>query len=82
MEHLVQAEGDMVSSCSRCEEVLEGEACVGGLPPEQELQEQLVQEARRAVSWQPEENEQLELLMETDSLRKSIHNLGTIVTTR
>ncbi|XP_056880208.1 tripartite motif-containing protein 2-like isoform X2 [Takifugu flavidus] len=46
-----------------------------------ELQEQLLHLAQLNVSCQPEENDQLDLMMETDTLRKSIHNLGTIVTT-
>lgn len=82
VEQLLQAEGDMVSSCSRVEEALEGEACVASLQVERELQQQLLQAAQRPASCQPEENQQLDLLMETDALRKSVHNLGTIVTTR
>lgn len=82
MEHLVQVEGDLVSCCSRSEEALEGEACVASMRVEQQLQQQLQQAAQRPASCQPEENDQLELLMETDALRKSVHNLGTIVTTR
>ncbi|CAF90324.1 unnamed protein product [Tetraodon nigroviridis] len=76
VEHLVQAEQDMVSSCSRCQEVLEGEACVAGLQAEREVEEQLLQAAQRPASCQPEENHQLDLLMDTDALRKSVHNLG------
>uniref|UniRef100_H3CBQ8 RING-type E3 ubiquitin transferase n=1 Tax=Tetraodon nigroviridis TaxID=99883 RepID=H3CBQ8_TETNG len=72
---------DMVSSCSRCQEVLEGEACVAGLQAEREVEEQLLQAAHVSASCQPEENHQLDLLMDTDALRKSVHNLGTIVTT-
>lgn len=82
VDHLVQAEGDMVSSCSRSEEALVAEACVASMPAERQLQEQLLRLAQLSVSCQPEENHQLDLLMETDTLRKSIHNLGTIVTTR
>lgn len=73
VESLVQAEGDMLSSCSRCEEALGGVASEAGLPP---------QAAQPPASCQPEENDQLDLLMDTDALRKSIHNLGTVVTTR
>lgn len=72
----------MVSSCSRSEEALVGEACVASMQVEQELQEQLLHLAQLNVSCQPEENDQLDLMMETDTLRKSVHNLGTIVTTR
>lgn len=49
---------------------------------EQELREQLLQLAQLDVFCQPEENDQLDLMMETDALRKSVHNLGTIITTR
>uniref|UniRef100_A0A8C3A0J6 RING-type E3 ubiquitin transferase n=1 Tax=Cyclopterus lumpus TaxID=8103 RepID=A0A8C3A0J6_CYCLU len=48
---------------------------------EQELQERLGGLAGLGLPCQPEENDQLDLLLETDGLRKSIHNLGTIVTT-
>lgn len=82
VDHLVQAEGDMVSSCSRSEEALGGEACVASVPGERQLRDRLLHLAQLSVSCQPEENDQLDLVMETDTLRKSIHNLGTIVTTR
>lgn len=82
MDHLVQAEEDIVSSCTRSEEALVGEACVASVQGERELQEQLLHLAQLSVSCQPEENDQLDLMMETDTLRKSVHNLGTIVTTR
>lgn len=71
-----------MSSCTRSEEALVGEACVASMQVERELQEQLLHLAHLNVSCQPEENDQLDLMMETDTLRKSIHNLGTIVTTR
>lgn len=71
-----------MSSCNRSEEALVGEACVASMQVERELQEQLLHLAHLNVSCQPEENDQLDLMMETDTLRKSIHNLGTIVTTR
>lgn len=72
----------MLSSCTRSEEALLGEACVASMQVEQELQEQLLQLAQLDVLCQPEENDQLDLMMETDALRKSVHNLGTIITTR
>lgn len=71
-----------MSSCTRSEEALLGEACVASMQVEQELQEQLLQLAQLDVLCQPEENDQLDLMMETDVLRKSVHNLGTIITTR
>lgn len=59
-----------------------GEACVASLQVEQELGERLLELASLRLPYQPDENDQLDLVMETDGLRKSIHNLGTIVTTR
>lgn len=58
------------------------EACVASLQVEQELGERLLELGNLRLPYQPEENDQLDLMMETDGLRKSIHNLGTIVTTR
>lgn len=82
MDSLVRGEGDLEASCSQAEEALAGEACVASLQAEQELQEKLGELAGLGLPCQPEENDQLDLLLETDGLRKSIHNLGTIVTTR
>lgn len=82
MDSLVRGEGDLMACCTQTEEALGGEACVASLQVEQELQERLRELAVFGLPCQPEENDQLDLLMETDGLRKSIHNLGTIVTTR
>lgn len=82
VDNLVQVEGDILASCTQSEEALAGEACVASLQVERELQERLDLLGGLDLSCQPEENDQLDLVMETDGLRKSIHNLGTIVTTR
>ncbi|XP_076019317.1 tripartite motif-containing protein 2 [Genypterus blacodes] len=81
VENLVQGEGDMTTACTQTEEALAGEACAATLQAERELKDNLVDLASFGLSCQPEENDQLDLLLETDGLRKSIHNLGTIVTT-
>lgn len=82
MDSLVREAGDITASFTQLDEVLAGEACVASLQVEQELQARLGELAGLNLSCQPEENDQLDLVMETDGLRKSIHNLGTIVTTR
>lgn len=82
LDSLVRGEGDIRASCTQSEEALAGEACVASLQAGQELQEQLEELTGISLPYQPEENDQLDLMMETDGLRKSIHNLGTIVTTR
>lgn len=43
--------------------------------------ERLSELASQGLPLQPEENDQLDLYMESEELKKSIHNLGTIVTT-
>lgn len=78
----MRREEDLRSSCTQSEEALAGEACVASLQVDQDLLQQLGELAGLSLSCQPEENDQLDLMMETDGLRKSIHNLGTIVTTR
>lgn len=82
VDNLLRGEGDMTAACTQTEETLAGEACAATLQAERELREKLVDLASLGLPCQPEENDQLDLLMETDGLRKSIHNLGTIVTTR
>lgn len=82
MDGLLQGQRDIRAACGLTEEALAGEACVASLQAEQDLGEKLGQLAGLGLPCQPEENDQLDLLLETDGLRKSIHNLGTIVTTR
>ncbi|KAM9827770.1 tripartite motif-containing protein 2 [Neosynchiropus ocellatus] len=81
VENLTRGEGDITSACTQTEEALAGEACVANLQVQQDLCERLRELVGRGLPCQPEENDQLDLVMETDGLRKSIHNLGTIVTT-
>ncbi|XP_051920168.1 tripartite motif-containing protein 2-like [Hippocampus zosterae] len=81
LESLQQGEDAVSSACTRTEEVLATEACAGSLEVELDLKGKLEELARRGLSCQPEENDQLDLVLETDGMRKWIHNLGTIVTT-
>uniref|UniRef100_A0A8C5HLX8 RING-type E3 ubiquitin transferase n=1 Tax=Gouania willdenowi TaxID=441366 RepID=A0A8C5HLX8_GOUWI len=82
MERLVRGEEELEASCSRTEEALTEEASAASLQVEHQLSEKLRELTMGpGATTQPEENDQLDLDMETDGLRKSIHNLGTIVTT-
>ncbi|XP_047442322.1 tripartite motif-containing protein 2-like [Mugil cephalus] len=81
VDSLVRGEGDITATCTQAEEALAGEACVASLQVERDLGEKLQELTGIGLPCQPEENDQLDLVMETDGLRKSIHNLGTIVTT-
>ncbi|KAK6322982.1 hypothetical protein J4Q44_G00053210 [Coregonus suidteri] len=65
----------------KTEEALSGEASAASLQAERSLGERLGELASQGLPFQAEENDQLDLLMEADGLRRSIHNLGTIVTT-
>lgn len=82
IDSLLRGEGDITATCTQAEEALAGDPCVASLQVERELWERLGELAGLGLPYQPEENDQLDLVMETDGLRKSIHNLGTIVTTR
>ncbi|XP_006806688.1 tripartite motif-containing protein 2-like [Neolamprologus brichardi] len=81
IDSLLRGEGDITATCTQAEEALAGDPCVASLQLERELWERLGELAGLGLPCQPEENDQLDLVMETDGLRKSIHNLGTIVTT-
>ncbi|XP_077444944.1 tripartite motif-containing protein 2-like [Stigmatopora argus] len=81
LETLQQGEGAVSSACSHAQEVLATDEGAANLETELEVKEKLEELARRGLSCQPEENDQLDLILETDGLRKWIHNLGTIVTT-
>ncbi|KAJ4921142.1 hypothetical protein JOQ06_024726 [Pogonophryne albipinna] len=81
VESLVRGEGALSASLSQAEEALSGEACAAGLPAEQQLQQRLGDLTGLRLTCEPQENDQLDLILETDGMRKSIHNLGTIVTT-
>ncbi|XP_067117445.1 tripartite motif-containing protein 2 [Osmerus mordax] len=81
LEALLQGEESISSSCAQAEAALGGEACQARMGSERGLGEVLGELASQGLPFQPEENDQLDLLMETQGLKKCIHNLGTIVTT-
>jgi tripartite motif-containing protein 2/3 len=81
VDSLLRGEGDIQDSCTQTEETLAGEACAASLQAEQGLAERLEELTNQGLPCHPEENDQLDLILETDGLRKSIHNLGSIATT-
>ncbi|KAF6720766.1 Tripartite motif-containing protein 2 [Oryzias melastigma] len=81
IDRLLRGDEDISGVCTQTEEALAGEACAANLQVERELGERLSELAHLCLPSQPEENDQLDLILETDGLRKSIHNLGTILTT-
>ena len=82
VDSLLRGEGDIQDSCTQTEETLAGEACAASLQAEQGLAERLEELTNQGLPCHPEENDQLDLILETDGLRKSIHNLGAVVSTR
>ncbi|CAL8326949.1 unnamed protein product [Lota lota] len=81
VDSLLRGEGDIQDSCAQTEETLAGEACAASLQAEQGLAERLEELTNQGLPCHPEENDQLDLILETDGLRKSIHNLGAVVST-
>ncbi|XP_059933134.1 tripartite motif-containing protein 2 [Gadus macrocephalus] len=81
VDSLLRGEGDIQDSCTQTEETLAGEACAASLQAEQGLAERLEELTNQGLPCHPEENDQLDLILETDGLRKSIHNLGAVVST-
>ncbi|XP_052314992.1 tripartite motif-containing protein 2-like isoform X1 [Oncorhynchus keta] len=81
LDTLLQGHRGIADTCSQTEEALSGKASAASLQAERGLGERLGELASQGLPFQAEENDQLDLVMEAEGLRKSIHNLGTIVTT-
>nr|XP_046184388.1 tripartite motif-containing protein 2-like [Oncorhynchus gorbuscha] len=82
LDTLLQGHRGIADTCTQTEEALSGKASAASLQAERGLGERLGELASQGLPFQAEENDQLDLVMEAEGLRKSIHNLGTIVTTR
>uniref|UniRef100_A0AAR2K4T6 RING-type E3 ubiquitin transferase n=1 Tax=Pygocentrus nattereri TaxID=42514 RepID=A0AAR2K4T6_PYGNA len=78
---LLQGQDGMRSSCSFTEQALSHGSEAEVLLVKKQMSERLGELANQELPLRPEENGQLEFLAETEGLRKSIHNLGAIVTT-
>ncbi|KAA0722325.1 Tripartite motif-containing protein 2 [Triplophysa tibetana] len=81
LESLLQGQESMRSSCSFTEQALNRGSEAEVLLVKKEMSERLDELANQVLPLQPEENNQLDFFVETEGLRKSIHNLGAIVTT-
>uniref|UniRef100_A0A673HH30 RING-type E3 ubiquitin transferase n=1 Tax=Sinocyclocheilus rhinocerous TaxID=307959 RepID=A0A673HH30_9TELE len=81
LDTLLQEEAAINYNCSLTGEALDGENKAVILQTHKDVGERLGDLASQGLPLQPEENDQLDLMMEIEGLRKSIHNLGTIVTT-
>ncbi|KAJ8385185.1 hypothetical protein AAFF_G00192360 [Aldrovandia affinis] len=81
LDSLLQDQEGISSSCSFTEQALSRGSEAEVLLVKKQMSERLGELAGREYAVQPEENDQLDFLIETEGLKKSIHNLGTIVTT-
>ncbi|XP_068606691.1 tripartite motif-containing protein 2 [Brachionichthys hirsutus] len=81
LDALLQGQEGITSSCNFTEQALSHGAEAEVLLVKKQMSERLVELAGRELPLQPEENDQLDFVLETDGLKRSIHNLGAIVTT-
>uniref|UniRef100_A0A673MZT5 Tripartite motif-containing protein 2 n=1 Tax=Sinocyclocheilus rhinocerous TaxID=307959 RepID=A0A673MZT5_9TELE len=81
LDSLLQGQEGIRSSCSFTEQALNHGSEAEVLLVKKQMSERLDELASQELPLRPEENSQLDFLVETDGLRKSIHNLGVIITT-
>ncbi|XP_037546223.1 tripartite motif-containing protein 2 [Nematolebias whitei] len=81
LDTLLQGQEGITSSCNFTEQALSHGTEAEVLLVKKQMGERLIELANQELPLQPGENEQLDFLVETDGLKKSIHNLGAIVTT-
>ncbi|XP_066514851.1 tripartite motif-containing protein 2 [Hoplias malabaricus] len=81
LDSLLQGQDGMRSSCNFTEQALSHGSEAEVLLVKKQMSERLGELASQELPLRPEENGQLEFLAETEGLKKSIHNLGAIVTT-
>uniref|UniRef100_A0A8C4IMI5 Tripartite motif-containing protein 2 n=1 Tax=Dicentrarchus labrax TaxID=13489 RepID=A0A8C4IMI5_DICLA len=81
LDTLLQGQEGINSSCNFTEQALSHGTEAEVLLVKKQMSERLIELASQELPLQPGENDQLDFLVETDGLKKSIHNLGTIVTT-
>ncbi|XP_034441065.1 tripartite motif-containing protein 2 isoform X2 [Hippoglossus hippoglossus] len=81
LDTLMQGQDGINSSCNFTEQALSHGTEAEVLLVKKQMSERLKELASQELPLQPGENDQLDFLVETDGLKKSIHNLGTIVTT-
>ncbi|XP_029905754.1 tripartite motif-containing protein 2 isoform X2 [Myripristis murdjan] len=81
LDTLLQGQEGINSSCNFTEQALSQGTEAEVLLVKKQMSERLSELASQELPLQPGENNQLDFLVETEGLKKSIHNLGTIVTT-
>uniref|UniRef100_A0A665W8U1 Tripartite motif-containing protein 2 n=1 Tax=Echeneis naucrates TaxID=173247 RepID=A0A665W8U1_ECHNA len=81
LDTLLHGQEGINSSCNFTEQALSHGTEAEVLLVKKQMSERLLELASQELPLQPGENDQLDFLVETDGLKKSIHNLGTIVTT-
>ncbi|XP_036407130.1 tripartite motif-containing protein 2-like isoform X1 [Megalops cyprinoides] len=81
LDSLLHDQEGIHSSCSFTEQALSRGSEAEVLLVKKQMGERLSELAGTDYALQPAENDQLDFLIETEGLKKSIHNLGTIVTT-
>ncbi|XP_078138153.1 tripartite motif-containing protein 2 isoform X1 [Centroberyx gerrardi] len=81
LDTLLQGQEAINSSCNFTEQALSHGSEAEVLLVKKQMSERLSELASQELPLQPGENDQLDFLVETEGLKKSIHNLGTIVTT-
>ncbi|KAI1887437.1 hypothetical protein AGOR_G00190290 [Albula goreensis] len=81
LDALLKGQDSINSSCNFTEQALSHGTEAEVLLVKKQMSERLGELASQDYPLQPEENDQLDFLIETEGLKKSIHNLGTIVTT-
>lgn len=80
LDTLLKKENAISSNCNVTGEAMDGAPDTVVLQTHKNIGERLSEMASQGLPLQPEENDQLELMMEVEGLRKSIHNLGAIIT--
>lgn len=81
LDTLLQGQEGINSSCNFTEQALNHGTEAEVLLVKKQMGERLMELASQELPLHPKENNQLDFLVETEGLKKSIHNLGTIVTT-
>uniref|UniRef100_A0AAZ3Q0H5 B-box C-terminal domain-containing protein n=1 Tax=Oncorhynchus tshawytscha TaxID=74940 RepID=A0AAZ3Q0H5_ONCTS len=81
LDSLFQGQDGINSSCNFTEQALSHGTEAEVMLVKKQMSERLSELASQGLPLQPGENDQLGFLVETEGLKTSIHNLGTIVTT-
>lgn len=81
LDTLLQGQEGIKSTCNFTEQALSHGTEAEVLLVKKQMSDRLIELAGRDLPLWPGENDQLDFLVEADGVKKSIHNLGTIVTT-